>query len=74
MCEICRQIPCHYMCPNYEPPRPKHYCYICRKGIYCGEEYIENENGEYVHWDCVSGRDLVEFLGFEIKYMDDDYD
>jgi hypothetical protein len=21
MCEICRQTPCHYRCPNYEPKR-----------------------------------------------------
>ena len=77
MCEICRSYPCHPRCPNYIPPKATHYCSICDEGIYNGEEYIENDFGEYAHWECVDyGRDLDKFLRYEIKEMeeiDDEY-
>ena len=32
-----------------------------------------NDNGNYAHWGCVNyGRDLAEWLGYEIKIMDGD--
>ena len=72
MCEICRQIPCHSRCPNYKPPKASHYCSICGEGIYEGEEYIENQDGECIHYECVQGiRQLLEWLGYEIKTMED---
>ena len=75
MCEICRQIPCHSRCPNYVPPKAYHYCSICGKGIYDGEDYIENQDGEYIHYECVQGiRQLLEWLGYEIETMEDDYE
>ena len=75
MCEICNQTPCNIHCPNYLPPKTNHYCSICGEGIYNGEEYIENDSGEYAHWECVDyGRDLAKWLGYEIKEMEDDYD
>ena len=77
MCEICRSNPCHPRCPNYIPPKTSHYCSICQEGILNGEEYIENDYGEYAHWDCIDyRRDLSEWLGYEIKEMeeiDDEY-
>ena len=73
MCSICKQYPCNVRCPNYEPPKATHYCSICNEGIYDGEEYIENDDFEYAHWECISfGRDLVEFLGYEIKEMNEE--
>ena len=73
MCEICRNYPCHPRCPNYEPPKASHNCSICHEGIYDGEEYIVNDDGEYAHWDCVDyGRDLAKFLGYEIKTMEEE--
>lgn len=70
MCNICGHTHCHSRCPNYIAPKANHYCSICQEGIYDGEEYIENDNGEYAHWECVSyGMDLVRFLGYEIKEM-----
>ena len=72
MCSICGQTPCVARCPNYIPPKAKHYCSICEEGILDGEEYIENDNGEYAHWECVDyARDLAKFLGYEIKEMED---
>ena len=72
MCFYCLQNPCPCGCPNYEPPKPSLYCNVCGEGIYKGDEYITNDDGENVHYDCVSGRDLVEFFGYEIKTMEDD--
>lgn len=76
-CEYCGQyITHHSRCPLYESPKASHYCSICEEGIYDGEEYIENDDGEYAHWECVDyGRDLAKWLGYEIKEMeiDDEY-
>ena len=65
--------PCKPGCSNYISPSANHYCSICDEGIYDGEEYIVNDNRDYAHWECVSyGRDLVKWLGYEIKVMDGD--
>ena len=72
MCEICRSYPCNCHCPNYITPKASRYCSICNEGILNGEEYIENDVNEYAHWECVDyGRDLVEFLGYDIKTMEE---
>ena len=72
MCGICRKNPCDTRCPNYMPPKSTYYCSICKDPIENGEEYIENDIGEYSHWDCVDyGRDLARFLGYEIKTMEE---
>ena len=75
-------MPCNYClrdyghnprCPLYKDKKSYHYCSICGDGILEGEEYIENENGEYRHWECFDGmRDLLEWLGYEIKTMEDE--
>ena len=73
-CEYCHGEGLHFSgCPNYLPAKTKYYCSICGEGIQDGEEYIENDDGDYAHWECVDyGRDLVKFLGYEIKEMDDE--
>ena len=77
LCKYCHKLEHPQGCPNYIPPKSTHYCSICDEGIYNGEEYIENDDGEYAHWECVDyGRDLAEWLGYEIKEMeeiDDEY-
>ena len=75
-------MPCKYClrdyehdprCPLYKDKKSYHYCSICGDGILEGEEYIENDCGEYAHWECVDyGRDLSRFLGYEIKTMEDE--
>lgn len=75
-------MPCNYClrdyghnprCPLYKENKSTHYCSICGDGILEGEEYIENDCGEYAHWECVDyGRDLSRFLGYEIKTMEDE--
>lgn len=74
MCDICRQHPCHPRCPNAEEPKVKEICSICHEGIYIGDKYIENDKNEYAHFDCIDyGKEMAEFLGYEIKEMDQDY-
>lgn len=75
-CEYCLRTDGHHpRCPNYEPPKAYHYCSICGDGIYDGEEYIENQDEECIHYECVQGiRQLLEWLGYEIKTMEDFYD
>ena len=73
-CIYCHQYGTHHpRCPLYEPSKATHYCSICQEGIYDGEEYIENDFGEYAHWDCFSGtKDLLDFLGYRIRIMEDE--
>ena len=72
LCTICRQDPCNPRCPNYIPEKTNLYCSSCGEGIYDGEEYIENMDGEYRHYDCFHGiRELVEWLGYVVKTMED---
>lgn len=60
-----------FRCPNYIPSKADHYCSSCGDGIYEGEEYIENDNGEYRHCGCIDGiGDLLEWLGYDIKTME----
>ena len=73
MCGICKQTPCSCRCPNYTP-KSKIKCSICDNEIVNGEEYIIKDDNEYAHWECVDiAKKLVEFLGYEIKEMEDDF-
>ena len=41
--------------------------------VYNGEEYIRNDDGDYAHWECITGKkDLAEWLGYEIEIMEED--
>ena len=72
MCQYCHQSICPPRCPNFVSPRANLYCSVCGEGIYEGEEYIENEEGDYRHFDCFYGmKDLLEWLGYKIKTMED---
>ena len=72
MCQYCLRNPCPPGCPNYIAPKPRHYCSICGDGIYPGDRYVENINGEYIHFECIQSiRQLLEWLGYEIKECDE---
>ena len=59
-------------CPYAPMPKFNHYCSLCKEGIFNGEEYIVNDDDKYAHWECVDcARDLVKFLGYEVKEMED---
>lgn len=57
MCELCKRTPCISGCPNYIPPKADNYCSVCNYGIYKGDIYVENVNGEYIHRDCLNCTD-----------------
>ena len=73
-CEYCHRLSGHaFCCPNYEPTTSRHNCYKCGENILIGEKYIVNDDGNYVHWECVDyAKDLAKFLGYEIKEMEDE--
>ena len=74
-CDVCGRINGHSRnCPEYgyEEIKPNHYCSICNNGILNGEEYIENDCGDYAHWECIDGKfSLADWLGYKIKVMDE---
>ena len=40
-----------------------------------GEEYVKNEDNDYIHYDCIEGdKWLVNWLGFEVKEMEENDD
>ena len=54
--------------------KAKAICCECHEGIYVDDEYIENEHGDVMHYDCsynLTTRLLIDWLGFEIKRMED---
>lgn len=74
-CEYCHSLPHLSRCPLAPEPKSYETCEVCGEDICEGEEYIENDNGEFAHWECVDyAKDLAKFLGYEVKEMrGDDY-
>ena len=62
MCEICRQTPCHNMCPNAEPPEEVTCC-KCKNVLFRREkeEYIEFRCGDIVCNECLRAYCEEEF-------------
>ena len=79
-CSECHQLfGHHYRCPNYDgrnnKPRIMPECDICGRTITDNDEYIENENGDMAHWECVDGKyHLLQWFGYDVKQMSDRYD
>lgn len=72
ICDICLQAPHHPQCPNYSHRETGLFCDICGEEISPGEEYIENKEGNYAHFDCFyTMRQLLKWLGYDIKEMKD---
>ena len=74
MCEICGQNPCNPRCPNYSVTGYP-VCEICKNPIQIGEEYIENDLGEFAHYGCIDTvRQAIYWLGYEIKTLEDQFE
>jgi hypothetical protein len=59
-------------CPNYRAPKSKYYCSVCYEGIYENEEYVENAEGDYAHYDCLTGMtsyELIKWAGCSVRIM-----
>lgn len=79
----CEKMPCEYClrydghdkrCPNYSSTDTGYVCSVCDENIEPYEEYVENNDNEKAHWECVStAYELAEFLGCKIKEMEDYY-
>lgn len=71
-CEYCLRYFGHSSsCPNYEEPMSNHNCSECGENILIGEKYIMNDYGDYAHLECVDNvKDLVKFLGYDIREME----
>ena len=55
--------------------KSSHVCVLCENQIQIGEEYIKNEDNDYIHYDCIEGdKWLVNWLGFEVKEMEENDD
>lgn len=70
-CEYCLEIGGKHdsRCPSAPEQEFTHYCSICKEGIYDGEQYVENDDGEFAHLDCSSVREMIKFLEYEVKIM-----
>lgn len=68
MCDYCLRSVCPPGCPNYISPKSNLTCESCGESILSEEEYIENDSGETMHYECFNGlKDLLSFLGYKIK-------
>lgn len=75
-CPYCHRIGGHNVgCPEYEPEYSHHTCCECDEKIAIGEEYIKNDEGEYMHYDCIpSDEKLINWLGFRVQEMEEEYE
>lgn len=68
MCRYCLRDICPPGCPNYSPIVSNMHCDICGENICDGDEYIENDNGDTRHLDCIfETKELLQWLDYEIK-------
>lgn len=72
-CPYCQGIGYHKVgCPEYEPVQSSYICCECSEPIEIGDEFLENDNGEYIHRECIPGiMWLTDFLGYKFKEMED---
>ena len=76
-CDVCGQSGGFHRagCPEcHSIEKPKEICCECQEGIYVDDEYIENEHGDVMHYDCsynLTNKQLIQWLGFEIMRMKD---
>lgn len=73
-CDYCHGYGYHKLgCPLDESFETDYICSICGDCIQNGDEYLENDDGEMAHWECINyGMRMLEFLGYTIKIMEDD--
>ena len=70
-CEYCGRDSGHAeRCPLHENRKSNYICCYCKEGIFNGDEFIVNSEGEYLHRDCIFSYDfLANWLGYDFKEM-----
>lgn len=72
-CKYCLQINGyhHRMCPNFYNKETGIVCGFCSEYINVGEKYIENDDGDYAHYECLNKNQLIDFLGIKVNEMEE---
>lgn len=73
-CEYCRQVGKHdFRCPNYQSKiKNKYFCCECAEPINIGDVFLRNDDGEYIHRECIPGINwLADWLGYKFEEMED---
>lgn len=73
MCDLCWCGSCMSGCPNEPAPPSIGICAYCDEPIEEGDRYIETDDGEKYHRDCLFEMELdklLELLGYEVKTAD----
>ena len=77
MCDLCLTAPCAIGCPNAESrPIADDRCPECGEHIRSGDEYVKTPAGDY-HLECLeclSTKDLIKLLDYDIKEGEIDYE
>lgn len=69
-CEICGELGGEHAtrCPKYKENENQNKCVVCGEYINDGDDYIQNDYGEYIHYGCErSMRWLLDWLGYGVK-------
>lgn len=55
---------------RFDLRKSNYICCYCKEGIFNGDEFIVNSEGEYLHRDCIFSYDfLVNWLGYDFNEM-----
>lgn len=79
MCDICRRSPCDSRCPNAPEPKRVYVCSRCGEGVYAGDRFLREPDGDILCEICLDNMDndeLLHELGLstEIAEEGDGYD
>ena len=69
MCLVCRQHPCHPMCPNAPEPKPVMFCSECGEGIYSGDDYYDIGDGLGICKECIEAKSTLELMELFGEYF-----
>lgn len=72
-CPYCHGVGYHKVgCPEYEPVQSSYICCECSEPINIGDVFLKNDEGEYIHRECIPGINwLADWLGYKFEEMED---
>ena len=61
--------------PYFIKDKTGYICCECKEYIQYGDDYVENENGEYIYANCIPSNNwIIGWLGYKIKKLEGNYD